>query len=55
MRLPIFPQGATLWGSQVIKTWHRRNRAGVLRLGLVPPLAAAASATYKLTGKQKIW
>ncbi len=55
MRLPIFPQGATLWGSQVIKTWHRRNRAGVLRLGLVPPLAAAASATYKITGKQQIW
>lgn len=55
LRLPLFPQGATLWGHQVIKTWHRRNRSGVLRLGLVPPLAAAASAAYKVTGKQRIW
>ena len=55
LRLPLFPQGATLWGHQVIKTWHRRNRSGVLRLGLVPPLAAAASAAYKVTRKQRIW
>lgn len=55
LRLPLFPQGATLWGTQLIKTWHRQNRAGALRLGLIPPLAAAASATYKMTGKQRIW
>lgn len=55
LRLPLFPQGATLWGRQVIKTWHRRDRASMLRLGLVPPLAAAASASYKITGKQRIW
>lgn len=54
-RLPLFPQGATLWGTQVIKTWNRRNHAGVLRLGLLPPLAAAAGATHKITGKQRIW
>jgi hypothetical protein len=54
-RLPLFPQGATLWSTQVIKTWNRRNHAGVLRLGLLPPLAAAAGATYKITGKQRIW
>lgn len=55
LRLPLFPQGATLWGSQVIKTWNRRNRAGAMRLGLLPPLAAAASAKYKVTGKQDVW
>lgn len=55
LRLPLFPQGATLWGTQVIKTWHRRNRSGALRLVLLPPLAAAAGATYKATGKQSIW
>jgi len=55
LRLPLFPQGATLWGTQLIKTWNRRNRAGALRLGLIPPLAAAASATYTVTGRQRIW
>jgi hypothetical protein len=55
LRLPLFPQGATLWGTQVIKTWHRRNRSGALRLGLLPPLAAAASASYKATGRERVW
>ena len=54
-RLPLFPQGATLWGAQVVKTWKRRNHAAALRLTLLPPLAAAASATYKISGKQTIW
>ena len=55
LRLPLFPQGATLWGRQVIKTWHQQNRSGAIRLGLLPPLAAAAGASYKITGRQKIW
>jgi Uncharacterised nucleotidyltransferase len=54
-RLPLFPQGATLWGAQVVKTWKRRNHAAVLRLALLPPLAAAAGATYKISGRQAIW
>jgi hypothetical protein len=54
-RLPLFPQGATLWGAQVVKTLKRRNHAAALRLTLLLPLAAAAGATYKISGKQTIW
>jgi Uncharacterised nucleotidyltransferase len=56
LRLPLFPQGAKLYARQVFRTVRRRDTAGSLRLGLIPPLAAAANVKYKLTGNAHgIW
>lgn len=56
LRLPLFPQGAKLYARQVFRTVKRRDTAGSLRLGLIPPLAVAANVKYKLTGSERgIW
>lgn len=56
LRLPIFPHGASLYGRQVVKTLKRGRPASALRLGLLPPLAMAAGAAFKMTGNDKgIW
>lgn len=56
LRLPLFPQGAKLYARQVFRTVRRRDKAGSLRLGLIPPLAVAANVKYKLTGNEHgIW
>lgn len=49
LRLPLFPQAASLYTRQLAKS-VRRDAAASLRLSLLPPLAAAAGAKYKLTG-----
>jgi hypothetical protein len=55
LRLPLFPQAASLYTRQLAKS-VRRDRAASLRLTLLPPLAAAAGAKYKITGSDKgVW
>lgn len=56
LRLPVFPHGAKLYARQVFRTMRRRDTAGSLRLGLIPPLAMAANMKYKFTGNERgIW
>jgi hypothetical protein len=56
LRLPMFPQGAELYVRQLVKMLRRRDTAGSVRLGLVPPLAVAANVRYKITGNEHgIW
>ena len=56
LRLPLFPHGAKLYGHQVLKKFKRGDHAGAVRLTLLPPLAAAAGAAYKLSGKRDgVW
>lgn len=55
LRLPLFPQAASLYTSQLIKS-VRRDPVASLRLSLLPPLAAMAGAKYKITGSNKgVW
>jgi hypothetical protein len=55
LRLPLFPQAASLYTRQLAKS-VRSDAAATLRLSLLPPLAAAASAKYKITGSDKgVW
>jgi hypothetical protein len=55
LRFPFFPQGASLYGRQLTKAL-RCDPAKGLRLALLPPLAAAATAKYKVTASDKgIW
>lgn len=56
LRIPIFPQAARLYASE----WSTLLRSGeiesMLRLSLLPGLAAAAALEFKLTGSDKgIW
>lgn len=56
LRLPLFPQGAELYARQLVKTLRRRDTAGSVRMGLIPPLAFAANVRYKITGDEHgIW
>jgi hypothetical protein len=56
LRLPLLPHGAKLYGHQVMKHLKRGNHASAARLTLLPPLAAAAGAAYKLSGKRDgVW
>ncbi|HEU5401450.1 MAG TPA: hypothetical protein VFU86_08840 [Terriglobales bacterium] len=55
LRLPLFPQAVSLYTRQLSKS-VRRDAAASLRLSLLPPLAAAAGAKYRLTGSDKgVW
>jgi hypothetical protein len=55
LRLPLFPQAASLYTRQLAKS-VRRDPAASLRLTLLAPLAAAAGAKYKITGSDKgVW
>lgn len=55
LRLPLFPQAASLYTRQLAKS-VRRDPAASLRLSLLPPLAAAAGTKYKITGSDKgVW
>jgi hypothetical protein len=56
LRVPIVPQGARLYGSQLAGTLGRRELYGTLRLSLMPWLATAAVVGMKVTGSDKgIW
>jgi hypothetical protein len=56
LRVPLLPQGAELYTKQVASTALRGDLLATFRLSLLPPLAAAASVAFKLTGNDKgIW
>jgi len=56
LRVPIVPQGASLYTRQVTSTALRGDVAATLRLSLLPPLASAAAIAYRVTGSDKgIW
>jgi hypothetical protein len=56
LRVPMFPEGAALYGKQLANTALRGDVPAAFRLSLLPPLATAAAISYKLTGSDKgIW
>lgn len=56
LRVPILPQSAGLYGSQLTGLLRRRELHNSARLGLLPWLATAAAVGQKLTGSDKgIW
>ncbi len=56
IRVPIMPQGATLYTEQVTRAALRGDVPATFRLSLLPPLATAAAISFKMTGSDKgIW
>jgi hypothetical protein len=56
LRVPIVPQSAGLYRTQLAKMLRRRELRGGARLGLLPWLATAAALGQKMTGSDKgIW
>jgi hypothetical protein len=56
LRVPILPQSAGLYGSQLTGLLRRRELHNSARLGLLPWLATAAAVGQKITGSDKgIW
>jgi hypothetical protein len=56
LRIPMWPQGAGLYTTQLRKTAFRGEAAAAFRLSLLPGLASAAAVAAKLTGSDKgIW
>jgi hypothetical protein len=56
LRVPVFPGVVSLYGRQMAAMLLRGDVPGVVRLGLLPPLASMAMLAYKLTGSPRgIW
>jgi hypothetical protein len=56
LRVPILPEGASLYARQVRQTARNGNLPAALRLSLLPPLASVAALSYRITGSDKgIW
>jgi hypothetical protein len=56
LRIPIMPQSAQLYGSQLSGLLRKRELYSSARLGLLPWLATAALVGQKITGSNKgIW
>jgi hypothetical protein len=56
LRVPIMPQSARLYGSQLTGLLRKRQLHNSARLGLLPWLATAAVVGQKITGSDKgIW
>jgi hypothetical protein len=56
LRVPIMPQSAQLYGSQLASLMRKRQLQNCARLSLLPWLATAAVVGQKLTGSDKgIW
>jgi hypothetical protein len=56
LRVPLFPQSATLYSRQFSGMLRKGELPSTARLGLLPPLATAALVGMKLTGSDKgIW
>ena len=54
--LPILPQGARLFASELAYAIRRGDLAASARLSLLPPLASVASLAYAVTGNSgRIW
>jgi len=56
LRVPIIPNGASLYVRQVADTTLRGDVAATLRLSMLPGLASAAAVAFRMTGSDKgIW
>jgi hypothetical protein len=56
LRVPIMPQSAALYGTQLTGLIQQGNLTNTARLGLLPWLATAAFVGQKITGSDKgIW
>jgi hypothetical protein len=56
LRVPIVPQGASLYARQMTRTALNGNMPAALRLSLLPPLASLAALSYRITGSDKgVW
>lgn len=56
LRVPIMPQSAKLYGSQLVDLLRRRELQNGVRLSLLPWLATAAVVAQRITGSDKgIW
>jgi hypothetical protein len=56
LRVPVMPNGASLYARQVRQRASRGDFPAALRLTLLPPLASVAALSYRLTGSDKgIW
>ncbi len=56
LRVPILPQSARLYGTQMAGLLRKRELHSSARLGLLPWLATAAAVGQKITGSDKgIW
>jgi len=56
LRVPIIPQSASLYGTQLAGLLKRRELQNSARLGLLPWLATAAAVTQIITGSDKgVW
>jgi hypothetical protein len=56
LRVPILPQSAALYRTQLTRLLRKRELHSSARLGLLPWLATAAAVGHKLTGSDKgIW
>lgn len=56
LRVPLLPESAGLYGSQLGRLLRRREFEGSVRLSLLPWLATAAAVGQKITGRDKgIW
>lgn len=56
LRVPIMPQSARLYGTQLAGLLRKRDLHSSARLGLLPWLATAAAVGQKITGSDKgIW
>ncbi len=56
LRIPIMPQSAKLYGSQLTTLLLNRELKNSVRLSLLPCLATAAAVGHKITGSDKgIW
>ena len=56
IRVPIMPQSAKLYGSQLVGVLRKRELHNGARLSLLPWLATAAVVGQKITGSDKgIW
>lgn len=55
-RIPIFPQGADLFRHELTKAIRRKDVKKAVRTSLIPPLAVAAGAQFRIRGRDKgIW
>jgi hypothetical protein len=56
LRIPIFPEAASLYAKEWKKLFLRGELQNILRLSLLPGLAVAAALSSKITGSDKgIW
>lgn len=56
LRIPLFPQSAGLFTHELAKAIRRKDIKKSLRTGVIPALAVAAAARFRITGRDKgIW